>query len=150
MKKIGIISTLFLSMLISVSGQAQSYKMGVGIRISNSAPVINNSISFKYFFSQQTAVEGLLSFGDPVGIGVLLEKHKPIAASDLNFFYGGGIYFGFSGTRNVGGQGVLGLDYKFTSVPINLSLDWKPELNFAKEFSFEPAAVGISARFTLK
>jgi hypothetical protein len=150
MKKIGIISTLFFFMVISVSVKAQSYKMGVGIRISNNAPVINNSISFKYFFSQQTAVEALLSFGDPVGLGVLLEKHKPLASSDLNWFYGGGLYFGFSGTRNVGGQGVLGLDFKFPAVPINLSLDWKPELNFTKEFSFEPAAVGLSARFTLK
>jgi hypothetical protein len=63
--------------------------------------------------------------------------------------YGGGAYVGFSGVRNVGAQGILGLDYKFATIPLNLSVDWKPELNFVQDFSFEPAAVGLSARFTL-
>jgi hypothetical protein len=49
---------------------------------------------------------------------------------------------------NFGAQGVLGLDYKFMNAPINLSLDWKPELNLVSDINFEPAAVGFTARFT--
>jgi hypothetical protein len=124
------------------------YKMALGVRFSNSAPAINNSISFKYFLTNRTAVEALISFGDPVAIGVLLEKHKELGPNGLNWFIGGGAYIGFSGTRNIGAQGVVGLDYKIPTLPLNLSLDWKPELNLAKEFSFEPSAIGISARFT--
>ena len=127
-----------------------TYKLAVGVRLSNSAPAINNSISFKYFLTEKTAVEALLSFGDPIAIGVLLAKHKPIGPQGLTWFLGGGAYIGFGSTRNVGAQGVIGLDYKVTSLPLNISLDWKPELNLAKEFSFEPAAIGISARFTFK
>ena len=148
MKKIGIITALSF-IFISSSLKAQSYKFGLGVRLSSNDAAVNNSVSLKYFLGESTAFEGLLSFGGPFAVGLLLEKHKPLT-TDLRFFYGGGLYFAFAGTRNIGGQGVIGLDYKFPTIPINFSLDWKPELNFAKEFSFEPAAVGITARFTLK
>jgi hypothetical protein len=44
---------------------------------------------------------------------------------------------------------VVGLDYKFSNIPLNLSLDWKPELNIVSDINFEPAAIGFTARFTL-
>jgi len=89
----------------------------------------------------------------------LLEFHKPLNTPGLQWFYGAGAYVGFgkeydvNKARNVntnyfGGQGVVGLDYKFASVPINISLDWKPELNLISDINFEPAAIGFSARFT--
>jgi len=48
----------------------------------------------------------------------------------------------------MGLQGVVGLDYKFSGLPINLSLDWKPELNMIDNINFEPAALALSIRFT--
>jgi hypothetical protein len=149
MKKTGIVLCI-LAVAASFSCQAQDYKMALGVRFSNKAPVINNSISFKYFFTEKTAAEALFSFGDPLALGLLVEQHKPLLTNHFNYFYGGGVYAGFSGTRTVGFQGVLGLDYKIPLIPFNLSLDWKPELNVSKEFSFEPAALGLSARFTFK
>jgi len=128
----------------------QTYKMAIGVRLSSRPPAINNAVTFKYFLTEKTAVEALLSFGDPIAIGVLLEKHRSFGPQGLTWFLGGGAYIGFGSDRNVGLQGVVGLDYKAPSLPLNLTLDWKPELNVAKEFSFEPAAVAISARFTIK
>lgn len=150
MKKTGIVLLLFICISITISSKAQDYKTALGIRLSSSNAAINNSISLKYFFSQQTAVEALFSFGDPAGIGVLIEKHNDLGLQGLKWLYGGGAFVVFGGNRNVGAQGILGLDYKVPSIPFNLTLDWKPELSFSKEFSFEPSAVGISARFTLK
>jgi hypothetical protein len=54
---------------------------------------------------------------------------------------------GFRSDRKFGAQGVVGLDFLFPALPVNLSVDWKPELNLTKEFSFEPSAVSLSARF---
>lgn len=119
----------------------------LGIRISSSDAVVNNSVTYKHFFRQDLAVEGLLSFGDPVALGVLIEKHKPLGSTAFTWFWGAGAYTAFSGGRNVGLQGALGLDFVFPQLPINLSLDWKPELNLSKQFSFEPSAVGFSVRF---
>lgn len=143
-----------LMLLLTAAGfmaKAQNYQTGVGIRFSSNDAAINNSITVKHFLSDKTAIEGLISFGDPFAIGALVALHQDIeSVAGLQWFYGGGAYVGFGGRRNVGAQGVLGLDYKFNNLPINLSLDWKPELNLIRQLSFEPAAVGLSARFTLK
>jgi hypothetical protein len=149
MKKTGFIFMLLFFILISVQqANAQDYKTAVGVRLSSNDAIVNNSISLKYFFSNSVAIEGLLSFGDPIALGVLLEKHKPTGAGGLSLFYGGGAYIGFGSSKNIGAQGVLGLDYKLPTIPLNLSVDWKPELNIVKETIFEPAAVGASIRFT--
>ena len=126
---------------------ATERKHQLGIRISSQDAVVNHSISYKYFFNSTTAVEGLFSFSDPIAIGALIEKHKPFGSEGLRWFWGAGAYVGFGGGRNFGAQGIVGLDFLFPSLPVNLSVDWKPELNFVKQFSFEPAAVGFSARF---
>jgi hypothetical protein len=83
----------------------------------------------------------------PIAIGALIEKHKPIGPLGLSWYWGAGAYVGFGGGRNFGAQGIVGLDFLFPALPVNLSVDWKPELNFIEQFSFEPSAVGLSARF---
>jgi hypothetical protein len=143
------LTAVFFLLFITVS-TAQDYKMGLGLRISNEDATVNHSVSFKYFFNESLATEALVTVINPAAFGLLVEKHNPLGTTGIKWFYGGGLYAGFGGERRFGAQGVIGLDYKITSVPLNLSLDWKPELNFTKEFLFEPAAVGISARFTLK
>jgi hypothetical protein len=128
---------------------AQDYKTALGVRISSRPPVVSHSLSVRHFLGQKLAVEGLLSFGGPVALGVLLEVHRPIGTKNFNLFYGGGGYVGFSSPAVAGLQGVLGLDYKVPVIPLNLSFDWKPEINLYKDFSFEPAAIGLSVRYTL-
>jgi hypothetical protein len=147
--KAGIISLAVL-MFMTSSLHAQSYKMGLGIRFSSPDAAVNTSATFKYFLNEKTAIEAMLSFGDPYAVGVLWEKHHPLLSTGIDWYAGGGGYVGFSGDQRAGFQGVLGLDYKIPSLPINFSVDWKPELNLATAFFFEPAAVGLSARFTIK
>ena len=162
MKKILCLFLLALGLLFvsDLSAQEyQDYKTAVGVRLSSSAAMVSNSISLKHFLNERTAVEALFSFGDPLALGALVEMHKPIGTSGIKWFYGGGGYLAFVKTynptknrdetnTNVGAQGVIGLDYKFVNLPLNLSLDWKPELNIVRDINFEPAAVGFTARFT--
>lgn len=159
MKRITIVCFLLITAGAVQQVAAQDYKTALGVRLSSSAAAINNSISIKHFISETTAIEGLFSFGDPIALGALVEFHKPLSASGLRYYYGGGAYLSFVKTYNpvkqrnesdpnFGAQGVLGLDYKFANVPLNLSLDWKPELNIVSDINFEPAAVGLTARFT--
>jgi len=159
MKKIVAALCLIAFVAIGNQARAQDYKTALGIRLSSSQAIVNNSISIKHFLNEKSAIEGLFSFGDPLALGALYEIHKPVGASGINWFYGGGGYIGFlksydpNKDRNetdvhFGAMGVLGLDYKFANIPLNLSLDWKPELNLVSDINFEPAAVGFTARFT--
>jgi len=149
MKKPGIVVTLMFCLLVSASVSAQDYKGAVGVRFSSQAALLNTSVSLKYFFSDKIAVEGLIGVSDPFALGLLVEQHKPFV-SGIKYFYGGGLYGAFSGDRRFGLQGIIGLDYKIPSLPINFSLDWKPELTVTKEFSFESRALGATVRFTIR
>jgi hypothetical protein len=148
MKKILSLTLILSTIFCFNQAYSQEYRSAIGVRLSSSPAVVNNSISFKYFTSESLALEGLLSFSDPVALGLLFEKHNPFSSAGLQWFYGAGGYVGFGGDTKVGGMGIIGLDYKFTNVPLNISLDWKPELNIISDINFEPAAIGFSARFT--
>lgn len=155
MKSFVLISILSSIFFVSASAQIEpgrpAYRLGLGVRLSNSTPTLNNSITGKYFVTDRSAVEGIISFGSRFGLGGLLEIHKPTNIDGLKWFYGAGAYVGFeSGNTYLGPTGILGIDYKFVNVPINLSLDWKPELDIIPDINFVPDAFALSVRFTLK
>ena len=158
MKKFILACLVVAGIAVSQSASAQ-YKTALGVRLSSSNAMQNNSISLKHFLNEKTAIEALFTFGDPLALGALVEFHKPLGSEGLTYFYGGGAYVAFvkkvntntqktSTEPNFGGQGIVGLDYKFNNIPLNLSLDWKPELNLVSDINFEPAAIGFTARFT--
>ena len=159
MKKIISISLIVAILAFTNTVSAQAYKTGIGVRLSSAQAMVNNSITLKHFLNERSAIEALFSFGDPLALGALYEIHKPFSTEGLQWFYGGGGYVGFVKTFNpnknrnetdvnFGAQGVIGLDYKFANLPLNISMDWKPELNLVSDINFEPAAIGFSARFT--
>ena len=129
---------------------AQDYKVAIGVRFSTAAPTLGNSISVKYFMDESTAIEGLVSFGSRFGLGGLYEKHQLIGATPaFTWFYGAGGYVGFEDNKTwLGPTGVVGIDYKFPAAPINLSIDWKPELDILPAINFVPDALGITVRYT--
>jgi hypothetical protein len=130
--------------------QESSYKNALGVRLGSSVPTVKSGITYKHVLANNNAIEGILSFGDGVGICALYEIHKPInSVENLQWFIGGGGYVGFNNSNsNIGAAGIVGLDYKFANIPLNLSLDWKPELNIISKVGFEASGVGFSARFT--
>jgi hypothetical protein len=157
MNKIILSATIVLA--FAFASNAQDYKTALGVRLSSSNAYQNNSISLKHFISDKTSIEGLFTFGEPLALGALVQFHKPLATEGLSWFYGVGGYLAFpkvlntttqktNTETNFGAQGTVGLDYKFANIPLNLSLDWKPELNIVTDINFEPAAVGLTARFT--
>lgn len=151
MKRIVITLLILSALLPAASLKAQDYRFALGVRLSNSSPTLNNSVSGKYFITDKSAVEGLVSFGSRFGMGALLEIHKPLNVQGLRWFYGAGAYLGFEdGDTYLGPTGAIGLDYKFANAPINLSLDWKPELDIMPDINFVPDAFGLTVRFTFK
>jgi hypothetical protein len=154
-----LLTTLIITTL-SVATMAQDgsgYKNAIGIRLGSTVPNIKNGISYKHFLGKN-ALEGILSFGDGVAICGLYEIHKPFANTEnLQWLVGFGGYAGFNssgnftGSRsstNIGAAGIIGLDYKFAKIPLNLTVDWKPELNIITKVGFEASGIGFSARFT--
>lgn len=145
-----ILILIAITSLAASAAHAQNYKTAVGLRISSNPATVNNSISVKHFINRVVALEGLFS-PDPAAFGALIEVNQPVSsAPGLRWLFGGGGYVNFKNEVGLGAQGIIGLDYKFLNFPINFTADWKPELNLTHEFAFEPAVVGLTARFTFK
>src|SRR5688572_7211654 len=111
MNRLVVLIILLFIVLKPGLSSAQQYRLGLGVRLSNSTPTLNNSITGKYFVTDRSAVEGIVSFGSRFGMGALVEIHKPFPTEGLRWFYGAGAYVGFQDKNTyLGPTGVLGLD----------------------------------------
>jgi len=139
----------------------QSYRTALGIKIWDGV-----GVSLKHFVAPTHAVEGIGYFWNHgFRFTGLYEFHFDIAnAPGLKWYVGPGAHVGFyddhyyddryfdgngSGTY-VGIDGVLGLDYKFADIPLNLSLDWQPSFEFGDSRGFIGSWGGFGIRYTLK
>ena len=145
---IGVLLLVFNSCINRLS--AQDYKLAMGIRFSSASPTLSNSVSVKYFMDESNAIEGLISFGTRFGLGGLYQRHQLIGGTPgFTWFWGIGGYVGFQNSNTyLGPTGAIGLDYKFSNAPINLSIDWKPELDILPNINFVPDAFGLTVRYT--
>ena len=75
----------------------------------------------------------------------------------LAWFVGPGVHLGFwktayqktyNSTADLGIDGIIGIDYKFKSVPINVSVDWQPSVTLIGNAGFTPAYGGLAVRYT--
>jgi hypothetical protein len=139
----------FVLIAIFVNSASAQYRHQAGVRLGSADQVVSTGFTYRYHFNNGKAVEAILNLRDPIALGALFEVFKPInAVPNLHWFYGGGAYVGFKGFDNFGIAGIAGLDYQFSEVPINLSIDWKPELNLIEGVQFRASTVAVSVRFS--
>ncbi|HEX5554403.1 MAG TPA: hypothetical protein VFX43_14250 [Chitinophagaceae bacterium] len=161
MKKLFLILSLWTVCFFAFpsASSAQSlghdYRTGVGVKIGYWG---GGALDIKHFMTPTAALEGLLSFGgDWFTITGLYEFHGPVTgAPGLLWYVGPGAHIGFwnhhyrehndVGNAFFGVDGVLGLDYKISGAPIDLSLDIQPEVSIPDGgFGFWG---GLGIRFT--
>lgn len=155
MRKLLVVAILVS--VISLSSQAQSksanstsYTTALGVKVWDGA-----GISLKHFFNSQNAGELIAYFWNHgVRFTGLFEIHGEInGAPGLRWYIGPGAHIGFYSDKYGGGavagiDGVIGLDYKINSAPINLSLDWQPAFEFGSNNGFYGGWGGLGIRYT--
>jgi hypothetical protein len=161
LKKLYPIS-FFLAMsmfLVISSAQAQNnapvarlprptYKTAVGVKFAPSA------LTFKTFVGRRNrAIELLADFDDGFRLTALYELHGDLTATgNLKWYIGAGAHGGYYDKGDVDGikfgvDAVGGLDYKFSHLPLNISLDWQPSFEFITPGTeFQPGRGGIAVR----
>lgn len=156
MKKIFFLFIVsFLLTVATVKAQtsgSSDYNTALGIKF------YPTGITLKHFISGKNALEGIgYFFNYGARITGLYEIHGDISnAGGLKWYVGPGAHVGFynnkyGGATTIGVDGVLGLDYKIKSAPINLSVDWQPSIEFGSAFNngFSGGWGGIAIRYTL-
>src|ERR1700760_45821 len=126
----------FVAGKVSAQSMGSNYETAVGIKFWPGA------LSVKHFFSENNAGEGLLNFWDGgFRFTGLYELHGDInGAPGLKWYIGPGAHIGWyngyaahgyyynSGDLSLGVDGVLGLDYKISGAPIDISADIQPSV----------------------
>jgi hypothetical protein len=124
--------------IVAASVNAQDYKTSLGLRAG-----LPYGLSIKHFISKTNAVEGILAsrWQGFVVTALLENEHWTGNYPGLNWFWGVGAHIGFWDTGNnpnlnanyrgsvIGADGILGLEYTFDEIPLNLSLDVLPSVN---------------------
>jgi hypothetical protein len=152
--------TLFFAAIIliaSATANAQSksatgsdYTTALGVKVWD-----GGGISLKHFFTEKHAGELIAYFwSHGIRFTGLYEIHGDIeGAAGLKWYIGPGAHVGFYNTKYgdggfIGLDGVLGLDYKFSGAPINVSLDWQPSFEFGNSRGFVGTWGGLGIRYT--
>ncbi len=170
MKKGCMALALILTVAISqVNAQRSSsfnspdYKTALGIKGYPGSG--GAAVTLKHFIREGHALEALGYFWERGGrVTGLYEFHWDITgAPGLKWYVGPGAHVGFYNDKNynnsqpgnnsyvaIGLDGVIGLDYKFNKIPLNLSADWQPSFDFGNERyrGFGGDYGGIAVRYT--
>jgi len=154
MKKMMIL--FLIAFFLGSAGYAQDYNTGIGLRAG-----FSNGLTVRHFIGSNTALEGILTSrwrGFEI-TGLYELQYVAFNTERLNWYFGGGAHVGFwngdyaywgdnGNTYTVVGiDGILGLEYNFREVPLNLSLDWKPAFNIIGYSGFWGDGGALSIRY---
>lgn len=83
-----------------------------------------------------------------VGIDALWDfLYKPLKDEAFNWYLGVGPSTYIGNEFWLGVSGEIGLEYRFTSVPIALGIDWRPTFWLIDETSFGAGSFGLNVRY---
>ncbi len=154
MKKLIVIATcIFLVNIAAAQNKTVSsneYKTAIGIKFWDGA-----GLNLKTFLTDKTALE-FIGFFNSTGTRItgLYEIHGNLSTEgNLKWYIGFGGHASFYKKLGTGGgiDGVLGVDYKFSNMPLNLALDWQPsvEVGVSTLNGFAGSYGGLAIRYTL-
>ena len=135
---------------------AQEYETAAGVRGG-----LYNGVTIKHFLGGKSAVEGIITTRwQGFNVTGLYELHswRAFDVDRLNWYYGVGGHVGiwdrtyatWVGEGNsmvIGVDLILGIEYTFEEIPINLGVDWKPAFNFIGADGFRGDGGAFSARY---
>ncbi len=156
---------------LAVPASAQNYKIGLGGRLTPDGIGANA----KFFMNPKMAIElqanvgGLgwySSDGSSTTFAGIFEYHIPMPKREWQIFFGGGLHTGvwnhngdwyYNDQRHdqnefiFGINAIGGVEYKFKKIPLALSGDFRPAVNFVTEPKFfAHNMIGVAARYTFK
>lgn len=129
--------------LVSQPAAAQKYITAAGFRSSGS----NHGLTVQQLVLPKTTLEGLGVLGTRERTAtVLIERHFGILGPSLNYYFGAGAHAG-SHKDNGGFWGldaIAGAEYKIAFIPVVISLDFKPTVEFnAEDWNRFPTAFSV-------
>lgn len=138
-----IIASLGLLLALSWPAAAQKYITAAGVRLGGGS----YGLTVQQLVVPRVTIEGIAGLGTREYSGTVLgEYHFGILGPSLNYYFGAGGHLGHNkDTGDFRGlDGIVGVEYKVAFVPIALSFDFKPSLEFGgDDYARFPTAFSI-------
>lgn len=134
---------LLLLLLASQHAAAQKYNTALGARLGGG----NYGITLQQRVASRITIEGIAGLREREYSGtVLAEYHFGILGPSLNYYFGAGGHLGHN--KDTGGfsglDALVGVEYKVAFLPVVLSFDFKPSLEFGNDdYARFPTALSI-------
>lgn len=150
-KRLFIFITLLLGIGIHTVDAQTKGNPQVGLRLG-----LPFGATARYFFDDANAVEGIAGvYSGTFTVTGLYERHFDLSAlttEGFGWFIGAGAHMGTRKTDGnvkfiAGVDGIGGIDYIFPTLPLNLSLDWKPAIHFNTSSDLTDFAVSVRYTF---
>lgn len=152
MKRIFLFSLIVLT--ASVAKAQAPYNKAIGVKIPSGL-----TITYKNFVTEKNSIElqaGFLS--DAFRVAGLYEFnfYNLGNVNGLGWYVGPGVHYqvyksSYQKENNIksefGIDGIIGLDYKFNSLPINVSVDWQPSIALVGNSGGSVSNGGIGIRY---
>ncbi|HMO32779.1 MAG TPA: hypothetical protein PKE63_09635 [Lacibacter sp.] len=143
---------LFISMAAAAqngSASSSNYKTAIGVKLWD-----GGGINLKTFLTDNTALEFIgFFYRGGTRITGLYELHGDLnTEGNLKWYVGFGAHVNLLKNATGGGlDGVIGMDYKFPNLPLNIAADWQPgvQLGVGNRNGFDASRGGVAFRFTL-
>ncbi|MDJ0367882.1 hypothetical protein QMK33_22285 [Hymenobacter sp. H14-R3] len=122
---------------------AQKYTTALGARLGGG----NYGITLQQRVASRVTIEGIAGLGQREYSGTVLgEYHFGILGPSLNYYFGAGGHVGHN--KDAGGfsglDGLVGVEYKVAFLPVVLSFDFKPTVEFSgNDYARFPTAFSI-------
>ena len=97
-------------------------------------------------------IHATVSFGDNVGVDAIYDflVAPMIKNTGFNYYVGVGITSMFAGDLRLGVVGELGFEYRFRSMPVAVSLDYRPSILVVEKMDFLYGNFGFSTRYVFR
>jgi len=141
MKKIVTVFVLTVLSVSAISAQSLGARLGYGVELSYQHPLESNRLELDL---------GLSDFDGGLNLAGTYQWVKPLE-SDFSWYFGFGAGLGLWDKKyGLAALGQLGIEYNFSEVPIQLSLDWRPGLKIVPDVGFWASSVGFGIRYRFK
>jgi hypothetical protein len=134
---------LFLLAALSQHASAQKYNTALGARLGSG----NYGITLQQRVASRVTIEAIAGLREREYSGTVLgEYHFGILGPSLNYYFGAGGHLGHN--KDTGGfsglDALVGIEYKIAFLPVAVSFDFKPTLEFGSDdYARFPTAFSI-------
>lgn len=159
-KHLIVLGILGLVLMTGLQAQRAPYKFGIGFRAG-----LYLGLTGKYNFSDRSAIEFMAETRRKGFIFTPLYEYHFALGRDgaIRPYIGAGGHFGLSGAAFLGQgapkdhyvamyglDGIVGIEYTFDQLPINISIDFKPVFNYWDTWRVYTDNFGVAIRYVFQ